>query len=244
MATLALLTPSVLLVNDAPGERESYARALRASGYQAIEAATFTAAYRIATARPFDIVVTDVHIAGSISGLELTRRLRNDTRTSAVPIIVLTTMSRPQDGDIAIKAGADTFLEKPVPVPVLKAAIVRLLPVSRRLLRQSVPQRQRSIRLPRQIEPLTAADSAKPSAHLSDPIEGPAQMLRRPVEPGPRISTDGRCPSCGAALVYRDRWPFLAAEVAPEVDGDRRERIRYKAAWFCTEPSCDYFELS
>ena len=231
-------------MNDALGERESYARALRASGYQAIEAATFTAAYRIATARPFDIVVTDVHIAGSIGGLELTRRLRNDTRTSAVPIIVLTTMSRPQDGDIAIKAGADAYLEKPVPVPVLKAEIVRLLPVSRRLLRQSVPRHQRSIGWRRQIEPLTAAESAKLSANLPDAIEDPAQTLRRPVEPGPHISTNGQCPSCGAALVYRDRWPFLTAEVEPEVEDDLRERIRYKAAWFCTKPSCDYFELS
>ena len=107
-------------------EREMYARTFRACGYQAIEAATFTAAFQIATTNRPDIVVTDVRIAGAISGLELTRRLRNDARTSTVLIIVLTDRSRPQDRDIALKAGADTILEKPVPGLMLKAHILRL----------------------------------------------------------------------------------------------------------------------
>jgi DNA-binding response OmpR family regulator len=133
MATRPLLTPSVLLVSNALEEREMYARILRASGYQAIEEATVIAAYRIATTSRIDIVATDVRIGGSVSGLELTRRLRNDARTSTVPIIVLTDVSRPQDGDVAVKAGADTFLEKPVPDNLLKAEILRLLRVPRRL---------------------------------------------------------------------------------------------------------------
>ena len=110
-----------------------YARMLRAAGYQAIEEATVIAAYRIATTSRIDIVATDVRIGGSISGLALTRRLRNDERTSTVPIIVLTDASRPQDGDVAVKAGADTFLEKPVPDDLLKYEILRLLRLSRSL---------------------------------------------------------------------------------------------------------------
>jgi two-component system, cell cycle response regulator DivK len=138
MATRPLLTPSVLLVSDALDEREMYARILRASGYQAFEAATVIAAYQIASTRRIDIVATDVRIGGSISGLELTRRLRNNERTSTVPIIVLTDVSRPQDGDVAVKAGANTFLEKPVPDNVLMAAILRLLRLSRRRSRHMV----------------------------------------------------------------------------------------------------------
>jgi len=56
-----------------------------------------------------DRAVTDVRMTGSISGLELTRRLRNNQRTSAVGIIVLTTVSRPQDADVALKAGLMSF---------------------------------------------------------------------------------------------------------------------------------------
>ena len=127
MATRVLLMPSVLLVNDALDEREMYARTLRAVGYRAIHADNSTAAFEIATTYPPDVVVTDVRIAGSIGGLELTRRLRNNVRTAAVRIIVLTLVSRPQDAVVALKAGANAFLEKPVLGSVLTAEIARLL---------------------------------------------------------------------------------------------------------------------
>jgi DNA-binding response OmpR family regulator len=132
MAIRVLRTPSVLLVNDALDEREMYARTLRAAGYRAIEAENSIAAYRIAATDLLDVVVTDVRIAGSINGLELTRLLRSNSRTAGVRIIVLTTVSRPHDANVALKAGADAFLEKPVPGPVLKAEIERLLPTAGR----------------------------------------------------------------------------------------------------------------
>ena len=114
MATRAVRRPSILLVSNPVGERQVYARALRAEGYRVVTAATTVAAYEIATTRSTDIVVTDGHCAGSMSGLELTRRLRIDARTRTVPIIVLTTEIRRQDGAMSIKAGADMFLERPV----------------------------------------------------------------------------------------------------------------------------------
>jgi PleD family two-component response regulator len=113
MATRDLRTPSILLVSNSVDERQAYTRALRASGYRVVNAATTILAYQIAITRPTDIVVTEGHFAGSMSGLELTRRLRIHTRTTTVPIIVITSETRRQDGELSIKAGADMFLEKP-----------------------------------------------------------------------------------------------------------------------------------
>ena len=127
MATRVLRTPSVLLVNGALDEREAYSRTLRASGYRVVKAATSIAAYQFAIAVRTDIVVTDVHFTGSMSGLELTRRLRTHTRTTTVPVIVLTDVSRPQDADLALKAGANRVLERPVWAAVLCEEIGRLL---------------------------------------------------------------------------------------------------------------------
>ena len=199
-----------------------YARTLRTSGYCAIKAATFLAAYQIATSKRLDVVVTDVWIAGSISGLELTRRLRHDTRTSTVPIIVLTDMSRPHDGDIALKAGADTVLEKPVPSGVLKAEIERLLATSRPFL-------------------FKAAHGLR--------SEGYRRQVRFSNAPGwpmtsrPRTNPDSPCPRCGAAMEYRNRCPVLTPQLVAPPNGDQRERLRYAAGWFCINPSCDYSEL-
>ena len=110
MATRDLRTPSILLVSHSVDEREVYTRALHASGCLVVNAATTVLAYQIAITRPTDIVVTDGHCAGSMSGLELTRRLRIHTRTTTVPIIVITSETRRQDGELSIKAGADMFL--------------------------------------------------------------------------------------------------------------------------------------
>lgn len=127
MVSRVLGTPSVLLVNEALDEHDLYARMLRAYGYRVVKAPTSGAAHLIAITRPTDIVVTDVHMRGSMSGLELTRRLRTHTRTTTVPIIVLTDVSRPQDADLALKAGANMVLERPVRADLLQAEIARLL---------------------------------------------------------------------------------------------------------------------
>jgi CheY-like chemotaxis protein len=216
MATRVLRTPSVLLVNDALDEREMYARTLRAVGYRAITAENSILACQIAVTDRPDVVVTDVRISGSISGLELTRRLKTNVRTAAVRIIVLTTVQRPQDADVALKAGADTSLEKPVPGSLLKAEIVRLLPTSVRHLSQYSPERQR--------------------ANLSNTVDigGPS--------PSARIGTRNNCPSCDSTMVYRERWPVLASVAARATIGG--ERMRYVSGWFCMNPACEYYQLT
>jgi len=216
MAARVLFRPSVLLVNDAFDEREMYARTLRAVGYRAIKAENSNAACQIAITHQPDVVVTDVRVAGSVSGLELTRRLRNNVRTAAVRIIVLTAVSRPQDADSALKAGADTFLEKPVPASLLKAAIARLLPRSERHFSQDVVQRRRS--------------------NLVDIGD-----LRGTNSPA-LIGTGHNCPWCDGAVIYRKRWPVLNPERARAAIGG--ERMRYVSGWFCVNPACDYYRLA
>ena len=142
MATRNLRTPSILLMSNSVDERDVYTRALRASRYSVINAATTVLAYQIAIARPTDIVVTDGHCAGSMSGLELTRRLRTHTRTATVPIIVITSEMRRQDGELSIKAGASMFLERPVSGEVLREHVARLLVACGRLPRQLSPKHE------------------------------------------------------------------------------------------------------
>lgn len=127
MATRARRTPSILLVSNSVDEREVYTRALRASGYGVVNAATTVLAYQIAITQSTDVVVTDGHCAGSMTGLELTRRLRIHTRTTTVPIIVITSETRRHDGELSIKAGADMFLLKPISGDVLREHVGRLL---------------------------------------------------------------------------------------------------------------------
>jgi CheY-like chemotaxis protein len=245
MAIRALRPPSILLVSNSVDEREVYARSLRASGYRVVNAATTVLAYQVATTRPTDMVVTDGHCPGSMTGLELTRRLRIHTRTTTVPIIVLTSVTRRQDGDLSIKAGADMFLERPVSGDVLREHVAWLLVTSGRLARYSRP--------PLDLLNFTrkAANRPRPEKAFSFQDGSPASAVPVSRSTGDGEGSVGRsahpadhrtCPQCRGLLEYRQKSPVLSA-TAPN-DRQPRERLRYVSGWFCNNAACEYRDLA
>ena len=74
-----------------------------------------------------DVVVTDLNIPG-IDGFELTRRLKQDPRTSAVPVLAVTGYAAfAADPSRARRAGCDAILEKPCSPDDLETAIRGLI---------------------------------------------------------------------------------------------------------------------
>ena len=65
-----------------------------------------------AQTRP-DLAIIDVMMPG-LSGYDVVRRLRQDPLTASIPIIILTARSQPMDKEMALEAGANAFLSKPV----------------------------------------------------------------------------------------------------------------------------------
>ena len=59
-----------------------------------------------------DIVVTDISMPGGMSGLELCRHLKADSRTVAMPVVILSTRSDREDRIKGFEAGADDFFSK------------------------------------------------------------------------------------------------------------------------------------
>lgn len=57
-----------------------------------------------------DLVLLDLLLSG-MDGREVTRRLRNQTETGKIPIIILS--AHPNAQDLAKEAGANDFLAKP-----------------------------------------------------------------------------------------------------------------------------------
>jgi hypothetical protein len=187
---------------------------------------------------------TDVHCAGSMSGLELTRRLRIHARTTTVPIIVLTSVTRHHDGELSIKAGADMFLERPVAGDVLREHVARLLGASGRLSRHS----------PLPLDRLNFIRKAakRPFSQTASPFQG-GSSFAAPVS-GPQGSGDDSlggnaspadhrtCPQCREVLEYRQKSPVLS--VADPSDRQPRERLRYVSGWFCNNAACEYRVLA
>ncbi len=60
-----------------------------------------------------ELAIIDVMMPG-LSGYDVVRKLREDPRTAPIPIVILTARSQPMDKEMALEAGANAFLSKPV----------------------------------------------------------------------------------------------------------------------------------
>ena len=73
-----------------------------------------------------DLILLDLMLPG-MDGLSVCRRLRRDTRTASVPIIMLTAKSEESDIVTGLEVGADDYLSKPFSPKVLVARIKSVL---------------------------------------------------------------------------------------------------------------------
>jgi two-component system, OmpR family, alkaline phosphatase synthesis response regulator PhoP len=75
---------------------------------------------------PPDILIVDLMLPG-MDGLEVCRRLRSETRTSHIPIIMLTAKSEESDRIVGLELGADDYVTKPFSPRELAARIKAVL---------------------------------------------------------------------------------------------------------------------
>jgi two-component system phosphate regulon response regulator PhoB len=73
-----------------------------------------------------DLIVLDLMLPG-IDGLEVCRRLKRDSKTREVPIIMLTAKSEERDVITGLDGGADDYITKPFSPRVLLARVKSLL---------------------------------------------------------------------------------------------------------------------
>lgn len=118
--------PTILLVEDDKPNRDILARRLGRSGYTVLTAATGVEARTAAQTQKPDVVLMDVGLP-DVDGWEVTRQLRADPSTQAMPIIALTGFILPDEREMAIQAGANEFHPKPVEFPRLLQQIANLL---------------------------------------------------------------------------------------------------------------------
>lgn len=85
-------------------------------------------AYEAFCQQPADIVITD-WVMKPVSGMELVRRLRDDSQSPYpdVPIIMVTSNSTPAETEEARAAGVDAVLTKPLRCRIVYACIAGLI---------------------------------------------------------------------------------------------------------------------
>ena len=99
----------ILVVDDDDRIRTLLGRYLRDNGYHVSTASSAAEARAKLDGMTFDLIVLDVMMPGE-SGVEFTRGLR---RSDAVPVLLLTAMTEPEDRIAGLESGADDYLTKP-----------------------------------------------------------------------------------------------------------------------------------
>jgi two-component system, cell cycle response regulator DivK len=112
----------VLVVDDEPDARELTAEYLALCGFRVIQAADGEEALRVVTLERPDVILMDLSLPG-IDGVEATKRLKADPATSSIPVLIMTGMPE----EVADRAGADGYLQKPCPPDTLVARLGKLL---------------------------------------------------------------------------------------------------------------------
>ncbi|MCB0519034.1 MAG: response regulator [Lewinellaceae bacterium] len=102
---------TVLIVEDNP-DVTLYIRQLLEKDYQIETAADGQAGIEKALELIPDIIISDVMMPKK-DGFELTETLKNDPRTSHIPIVLLTARAADEDRIAGLKTGADAYLKKP-----------------------------------------------------------------------------------------------------------------------------------
>jgi two-component system chemotaxis response regulator CheY len=103
---------SILAVDDSASMRQMVSFTLKNAGFNVVEAVDGQDAFEKASARDFNLVLTDQNMP-RMDGISLTKKLREHPKFKSTPILILTTESSDQMKQAGRSAGATGWLVKP-----------------------------------------------------------------------------------------------------------------------------------
>jgi two-component system, OmpR family, phosphate regulon response regulator PhoB len=126
------MAANILLVEDEPGIQELLKLNLGQAGHQVTATSDAEDALQYLRNTLPDVILLDWMLPG-MSGIDLCKRLRADSRYQPVPIIMLTARGEEQDRVAGLDTGADDYITKPFSPRELVSRI-------RAVLRRRAPQ--------------------------------------------------------------------------------------------------------
>lgn len=106
------MAKKILLVEDEKKLIANLADKLRAEGYEISTALDGEVGWKLARDDDYDLIILDIMLP-RLDGISLCRMIRNNTRSSDVPIIMLTARGTEHDKILGLESGADDYIVKP-----------------------------------------------------------------------------------------------------------------------------------
>lgn len=130
-------SPRLLLVEDSPEDYETTVRALRKTGMQgdvfhcedgdeALDFLHHRGRFKNVAESPRpSMVLLDLNLPGT-SGRDVLTEIKSDDSLKTIPVVILTTSSDERDIEACYRAGANSYLHKPVDLEGFIRSIQRL----------------------------------------------------------------------------------------------------------------------
>ena len=107
------MKPKVLIIEDEPTSLKLTQVVLEAEGYTVRDVNSAEEALEAITQRRPEFIIMDLKLPG-MSGLDLTRKLKNNPATRDIPVVAVTFYPSQFKREEALAAGCDAYFIKPI----------------------------------------------------------------------------------------------------------------------------------
>ena len=111
MTRIDRVIPPILVIDDSLTTRMMEQSILESAGYQVDLADCAEKAFEMARATRYGLFVCDVEMPG-MSGFEFVRLSREDAELRHTPVVLVTSLSKPEDRQRGLQLGAADFIVK------------------------------------------------------------------------------------------------------------------------------------
>ena len=117
---------TVLIVEDNELNMKLFNDLLEAHGYATLKTGHGIEAMELARAHKPDLILMDIQLP-EVSGLEVTRWLKQDDELKSIPVIAVTAFAMKGDEERILQGGCEGYISKPISVPHFLETIARYI---------------------------------------------------------------------------------------------------------------------
>lgn len=119
-------TKTILIVDDEEPIRQLIKYNLEREGFKTLQACNAIKALEKTLSEKIDLIILDLMLP-DMSGLEVCRILKNDPKTTCIPIVMVTAKTEDADIVYGLEIGADDYVTKPFSPKILIARVKSVL---------------------------------------------------------------------------------------------------------------------
>ena len=114
--------PRILVIEDEPALSQVLSLVFKGGGFDVCIAATGTDGLRLTEEQHYDLILSDIDLP-DISGFEICRRVKQNPKLQAVPIMLMSGRLAEGNEARALKLGAVDYLSKPFPAAIVLSRV-------------------------------------------------------------------------------------------------------------------------